>query len=156
MTVQFTVVVPIAKVEPDAGTQTAGIGPSSTSLPGAVNITTAPAALVAGVVMCRRRERRRVVRHRDRERSGRARTMMSVTRAVHRRGADREGRSPDGRVQTAAIGPSSMSLPDATNVTTAPAALVAGRRDVGRWRERRRIVGHRDRKRSRGAETAHP
>ena len=51
VTVQFTVVVPIAKVEPEAGTQTAAIGPSSTSLPVAVKVHRAPAALVAAVVM---------------------------------------------------------------------------------------------------------
>src|SRR6478609_5456894 len=51
VTVQFTVVVPIGNVEPDAGVQIAGIDPSSTSLPAATNGTAAPAPLVAGVVM---------------------------------------------------------------------------------------------------------
>src|SRR4051812_21386156 len=51
VTVQSTVVVPRWNVEPDAGTQTAAIDPCSMSLPFAVNVTTAPAALVAGVVM---------------------------------------------------------------------------------------------------------
>lgn len=51
VTVQFTGVVPIAKVDPDTGVQTAVIAPSSTSLPVAVKLTAAPAALVAGVVM---------------------------------------------------------------------------------------------------------
>ena len=51
VTVQFTVVVPIEKVDPDVALQTAAIGPCSRSLPIALNVTAAPAALVAGVVM---------------------------------------------------------------------------------------------------------
>ena len=51
VTVQPTVVVPSGKVEPDGGTQTAAIGPSSRSSPEAVNVTTAPAAFVAGKEM---------------------------------------------------------------------------------------------------------
>ena len=51
VTVQFTVVVPIGKVDPDAGAQIAAIVTSSRSVPLAVNVTAAPAALVAGVVM---------------------------------------------------------------------------------------------------------
>ncbi|HEX6163457.1 MAG TPA: hypothetical protein VFZ31_08830, partial [Vicinamibacterales bacterium] len=51
VTVQFTVVVPIAKVDPDAGAQSALMTPSSMSLPVAAKITAAPAALVAGVTM---------------------------------------------------------------------------------------------------------
>ena len=51
VTVQLTVVVPIGNVEPDGGTHTAAIEPSCGSLPFAVNVTTAPSALVANLVM---------------------------------------------------------------------------------------------------------
>jgi hypothetical protein len=51
VTMQSTCVVPRWNVDPDAGVQAAGIDPCSMSLPFAVNVTIAPAALVAGVVM---------------------------------------------------------------------------------------------------------
>src|SRR5205085_1717416 len=51
VTVQLTVVGPTGNVEPDGGTHTAAIVPSWASLPFAVKVTTAPDALVAGVVM---------------------------------------------------------------------------------------------------------
>ena len=38
VTVQLTVVVPIGKVDPDSGLQTAAIGPCSASLPLALNV----------------------------------------------------------------------------------------------------------------------
>ena len=51
VTVQFTVVVPAGNVEPDAGKQTAGMTPFSTSLPFAMNDTGMPAAVGADTVM---------------------------------------------------------------------------------------------------------
>lgn len=45
--VQFTVVVPNGKVEPEAGVQVAETEPLTKSLAEAVKFTTAPAALVA-------------------------------------------------------------------------------------------------------------
>src|SRR5205085_6900691 len=48
---QVTVVVAIAKVDPEAGVQVVGRGPSWASLAVAVKVTTAPAALVASTVM---------------------------------------------------------------------------------------------------------
>ena len=46
-----TIVVPSPNVEPLAGEQTAGRGPSALSFAVAVNITTAPLGLVASAVM---------------------------------------------------------------------------------------------------------
>ena len=51
VTVQFTVVVPMANVLPKAGVHTAVRAPSSTSLPDAVKVTTAPVRAVAVAVM---------------------------------------------------------------------------------------------------------
>src|SRR2546428_486065 len=48
---QFTVVVPSAKVEPEAGLQLGVSGPSTMSAAEALNVTAAPAELVASVVM---------------------------------------------------------------------------------------------------------
>ena len=48
---QVTVVVPIGKVEPEAGEQVGIIEPSTTSIADAVKVTTAPAALVASLVI---------------------------------------------------------------------------------------------------------
>src|SRR5450759_3452920 len=50
--VQVTVVVPMAKVEPEAGVQlTVAVSPASSTAVGVVYVTTAPAGLVAGTVM---------------------------------------------------------------------------------------------------------
>src|SRR5262249_10969790 len=49
VTVQLTVVVPMAKVEPETGAQTAGIVPCSTSLPVCAKVTTAPVGPLAAV-----------------------------------------------------------------------------------------------------------
>ena len=49
---QATVVVPSANTLPDAGTHATGRVPSTRSTADAANITTAPAAVVAGVVTC--------------------------------------------------------------------------------------------------------
>ena len=126
VTVQFTVVVAIAKVEPDAGEQTAGITPSSTSFPAAVKVTAAPALLVASLVILA---------------GGTNVGGLFVTVTVNDPVAVASDASvtvqftvvvpianvaPEAGVQTAAIGPSSASLPVAVNVTAAPAALVAG------------------------------
>src|SRR5258708_32254073 len=46
-----TVVVPSGKVDPDAGVHVTGTGPSKSSMAVAVNVTTAPEALVASAVM---------------------------------------------------------------------------------------------------------
>src|SRR5262252_2632329 len=51
VTVQFTRLIPKANSDPDGGPHTAGIGPSSLSLPFATKSTTAPAALEAIVVI---------------------------------------------------------------------------------------------------------
>ena len=48
---QFTVVVPRAKVEPDAGAHTGVIAPSLESVAVAVKFTTAPLGLVASAVI---------------------------------------------------------------------------------------------------------
>jgi hypothetical protein len=48
---QFTVVDPIANVEPEAGLHVTGRGPSMASLADAENVTAAPAALVATVLI---------------------------------------------------------------------------------------------------------
>ena len=48
---QVTVVGPSAKVLPDAGVQTGVIEPSTVSVAVAVNVTTAPAELVASATM---------------------------------------------------------------------------------------------------------
>jgi hypothetical protein len=126
VTVQLTVVVAIANVEPDAGEQTAGITPSSTSFPAAVNVTAAPALPVASLVMLA---------------GGTNVGGLFVTVTVNDPVAVAIDASvtvqftvvvpsanvaPDAGVQTAGIGPSSASLPVAVNVTAAPAALVAG------------------------------
>ena len=51
VTVQVTAVVPSAKIEPEAGVHTGAMAPSWASSPVAVNVTAAPAALVALVLM---------------------------------------------------------------------------------------------------------
>ncbi len=123
---QVTVVVPSGKVLPDAGVQTGVIEPSTVSVAVAVNVTTAPAELVASVVIS----------------AGTVTTGSVVSRTVTVKVADPvlpavsvaeqvtvvvpSGKVlPDAGVQTGVIEPSTVSVAVAVNVTTAPAELVA-------------------------------
>ena len=117
---QVTVVVPIGKVLPDAGVQTGVIEPSTVSVAVAVNVTTAPAELVASVVIS----------------AGTVTTGAVVSTTVTVKVADPvlpalsvaeqvtvvgpSGKVlPDAGVQTGVIEPSTVSVAVAVNVTTA-------------------------------------
>ena len=125
VTLQLTSVVPITNVDPDAGEQTAGIEPSSMSLPTALNVTAAPAALVAGVVMSAGGVNVGGLFVTVTVKSPEAVACIESVTVQWTVVVPIGNVVPDGGTHTAAMVPSSMSLPFAVNVTTAPAALVA-------------------------------
>ena len=119
--VQFTFVVPIANVDPDAGEHTTGRTPSTRSAADAANVTGAPAKLVALVLML----------------AGSARTGAVVSPTVTLNEADVEfawasiavhitavvpnGKvDPDAGTQRTDVGPSTRSLADALKLTATP------------------------------------
>jgi hypothetical protein len=122
-----TVVVPIGNVLPEAGVQVTGTAPSIASIAVAVNVTTAPAVLVAAAVMfagsvstgpavsCTVTVKRPVDE------------LSCVSLAEHVTVVVPSGNVlPEAGVHVAGTGPSIASVAVAVNVTTAPAVLVAG------------------------------
>jgi hypothetical protein len=123
---QVTVVVPRGKVEPEAGLQVTGTEPSTGSEAEAVNLTTAPLALVAGTVMS--------------DGSVKLGGVLSTTFTLKEAEPVRPALSvaeqdtvvepsanfePDEGVQVGVKEPDTTSDAEAVNVTTAPLALVA-------------------------------
>jgi hypothetical protein len=124
--VQVTVVEPSAKVEPDAGTQTGVIAPSTVSLAVALKLTTAPDEEVASSVMS--------------DGTLISGSVVSCTITLNDADALLPAASvavqvtvvvpigkvePDGGVQTGVIAPSTVSLAVAVKFTSAPDGPVA-------------------------------
>jgi hypothetical protein len=124
---QFTVVEPIGNVAPDAGLQVTGRGPSMASFAEAVNVATAPAALVAttliglGTLTVGGCVSVTVIVKVPLPVLPAASCAVQVTVVAAIGKVE-----PDAGLQVTGRGPLTTSVADAENVTTAPAALVAG------------------------------
>src|SRR5688572_7421462 len=128
---QLTVVIPRPNVEPEAGEQVTATVPATRSCAVAVNVTTAPAALVASTVMSAGRVRTGGVlsstftSNEPLVALARASVAEHFTTVVPMANVD-----PDGGAQTAEMSPSTTSVAVAANVVAAPAGPVASRNMV--------------------------
>jgi hypothetical protein len=124
--VQVTVVVPIGKVDPEAGVQTTGTGPSITSRAEAPKVAIAPAGLVAARVSLAGRVRTGAVLSPTVTVKVPEAVFPAASVAVHVIVVVPIGNvDPEAGVQTTGIGPSIASRAEALKVAIAPAGLVA-------------------------------
>jgi hypothetical protein len=126
--VHVTVVVPIGKVDPEAGVQTTGTDPSIASRADALKVAIAPAVLVAARVSFAGRVRTgavlspTVIVKLPEAAFPAASVAVQLTVVVPIGKVD-----PEAGVQTTATGPSIASRADALKVAIVPAVLVAAR-----------------------------